>query len=115
MFEPSLTPSAILSCPLAYAGLRQGSGERVRIYLPIFATVQAIAQNSNKNGILCLDTFRLVRHNPRRAAPRRALARTMELDPAFSLQSITVRLGFSKEVQQGRLFEGWRHGGARET
>jgi TolB-like protein/Flp pilus assembly protein TadD len=43
-----------------------------------------------------------------------ALARTMELDPNFSLQSITKRLGFSERVRTGRLFEGWRRAGVRE-
>jgi tetratricopeptide (TPR) repeat protein len=46
---------------------------------------------------------------------QQALERTMELDPAFSLKSITVRLGFSEEVRRGRLFEGWRRAGVQET
>jgi TolB-like protein/tetratricopeptide (TPR) repeat protein len=46
---------------------------------------------------------------------RRALKRTMELDPAFSLDSITVRLGFSDKVRNGSLFEGWRRAGVQET
>lgn len=45
---------------------------------------------------------------------RRALEKTMELDPAFSLESITIRLGFSEKVRQGLLFEGWRRAGVRE-
>jgi TolB-like protein/cytochrome c-type biogenesis protein CcmH/NrfG len=44
----------------------------------------------------------------------RALHRIMELDPNFSLQSITKRLGFSERVRAGRLFEGWRRAGVRE-
>jgi TolB-like protein/tetratricopeptide (TPR) repeat protein len=44
----------------------------------------------------------------------RALAKTMELDPNFSLQSITRRLGFSERVRQGRLFEGWRRAGVKQ-
>jgi len=48
-----------------------------------------------------------------REEAERALERTM-LDPQFSLHSITKRLGFSKRVQVGRLFEGWRRAGVRE-
>jgi tetratricopeptide (TPR) repeat protein len=46
---------------------------------------------------------------------RRALKRTMELDPAFSLDSITERLGFGEKVRNGRLFEGWRRAGVPQT
>ena len=46
---------------------------------------------------------------------RRALQRTMDLDPAFSLDSITARLGFSEKVRQARLFEGWRRAGVQKT
>jgi tetratricopeptide (TPR) repeat protein len=49
-----------------------------------------------------------------REEAERALERTMTLDPQFSLHSITKRLGFSKRVQVGRLFEGWRRAGVRE-
>ncbi len=45
---------------------------------------------------------------------KHALARTMELDPNFSLESITRRLGFSERVRAGRLFEGWRRAGVKE-
>jgi TolB-like protein len=45
---------------------------------------------------------------------RHALAKTMELDPNFSLQSITKRLGFSDRVRKGRLFEGWRRAGVKQ-
>jgi TolB-like protein/tetratricopeptide (TPR) repeat protein len=44
----------------------------------------------------------------------RALNRIMDLDPNFSLQSITKRLGYSERVRAGRLFEGWRRAGVRE-
>jgi tetratricopeptide (TPR) repeat protein len=44
---------------------------------------------------------------------RRALKRTMELHPAFSLDSITERLGFGEKVRNGRLFEGWRRAGVQ--
>jgi TolB-like protein/tetratricopeptide (TPR) repeat protein len=46
---------------------------------------------------------------------RRVFKRTMELDPVFSLDSITERLGFSEKVRQGRLFEGWRRAGVPKT
>jgi TolB-like protein/cytochrome c-type biogenesis protein CcmH/NrfG len=49
-----------------------------------------------------------------RSEARRALSRIMELDPNFSLQSITKRLGFSERVRAGRLFEGWKRAGVRE-
>jgi hypothetical protein len=39
----------------------------------------------------------------------------MDLDPAFSLDSITARLGFSEKVRQARLFEGWRRAGVQKT
>jgi adenylate cyclase len=42
---------------------------------------------------------------------RSALAKTMELDPNFSLLSITKRLGFTPRVRAGSLFEGWRRAG----
>ena len=45
---------------------------------------------------------------------RRALARTMQLDPAFSIDGMTVRLGFS-EPARTRLYEGWRQAGARQN
>ena len=38
----------------------------------------------------------------------------MELDPNFSLQSITKRLGFSERVRAGPLFGGWKLAGVRE-
>lgn len=50
----------------------------------------------------------------RREEAERALNRVMELDPNFSLQSITKRLDFSESVRAGRLFEGWRRAGVRE-
>ena len=45
---------------------------------------------------------------------RAALARTMQLDPAFSIDGMTVRLGFS-EPARTRLYEGWRQAGARQS
>jgi TolB-like protein len=45
---------------------------------------------------------------------KRALTRTLELDPPFTIQSITARLGFSDGARNGRLFEGWRRAGVVE-
>jgi len=45
---------------------------------------------------------------------KRALTRTLELDPTFTLQSITARLGLNDRVRNGRLFEGWRRAGVVE-
>lgn len=44
---------------------------------------------------------------------RRTLERTMQLDPAFTLDAMSIRLGFS-EPAKARLYEGWRRAGVRQ-